>query len=167
MKFEIRETCGADAEKMIIYNKKVGSETDFLSFDGKTFDISEKKESGFLERFKNAKRDLMLIALDGEKIIANASIVGEKKARYSHRAELSVTVLKEYWGKGIASALLEKLVCFSKKASYRSIYLDVRADNERAISLYKKFGFERIGVYKDYFLIDKKYYDAEIMVLYL
>ena len=49
MKFEIRETCGADAEKMIIYNKKVGSETDFLSFDGKTFDISEKKESGFLE----------------------------------------------------------------------------------------------------------------------
>ena len=48
MNFEIREACGADAEKMIIYNKKVGSETDFLSFDGKTFDIGEKKEAGFL-----------------------------------------------------------------------------------------------------------------------
>jgi len=167
MKFEIREACGADAEKMIIYNKKVGSETDFLSFDEKTFDISEKKETGFLERFKNSKRDLMLVALDGEKIIACASVEGEKKARYSHRAELSVTVLKEYWGKGIGSMIIEKLVEFSKESSYKNLYLDVRADNERAISLYRKFGFERIGIYKEYFLINSEYYDAELMALYL
>ena len=167
MGIEIREACGADAEKMITYNKKVGSETDFLSFDGTTFDISEKKEAGFLERFRGARRDLMLIALDGERIVACASIEGERKVRYSHRAELSVTVLKEYWGKGIGSMLLEGLIKFSKQASYRSIYLDVRADNERAISLYRKFGFEKLGVYKDYFMINGIYYDAEIMTLYL
>lgn len=167
MKVEIREACGADAEKMILYNKNVGSETDFLSFDGDTFDIGEKKEARFLERFRSSKRDLMLVALDGDMIVANASIEGDRRERYSHRAELSITVLKEYWGKGIGSSLMRKLVEFSREASYKSIYLDVRADNERAISLYRKFGFEKLGVYKDYFMIGKNFYDAEIMVLYL
>lgn len=167
MKIEIREACGADAAQMIIYNKNVGSETDFLSFDGKTFDIGEKKEAGFLERFKNTKRDLMLVALDGEKIVGNASIEGNKKARYSHRAELSITVLKEYWSKGIGSMLMERLIEFAKEVSYKNIYLDVRADNDRAIALYRKFGFVRVGTYNDYFMINGKCYDAELMALYL
>ena len=167
MEVEIREARGADAAEMILYNKNVGSETDFLSFDGNTFNISEKKEAGFLERFRSSKRDLMLVALDGEKIVANASIEGDRRARYSHRAELSITVLKEYWGKGVGSMLMQKLIEFSKEASYRSIYLDVRADNDRAISLYRKFGFEKMGVYRDYFMVNGSCYDAQIMILYL
>lgn len=167
MLVEIREARGADAAEMILYNKNVGSETDFLSFDGNTFDISAEKEARFLERFRSSKRDLMLVALDGEKIVANASIEGDRRARYSHRAELSITVLKEYWGKGVGSMLMQKLIEFSKEASYRSIYLDVRADNDRAISLYRKFGFEKMGVYRDYFMVNGSCYDAQIMILYL
>ena len=167
MKTEIREACGADAEKMIQYNKDVGSETDFLSFDGKTFDISIEKEARFLERFKSSKKNLMLIAVEGDLIIANAAIECDRRKRYSHRGELSITVRKDYWGSGVGTSLMNKLIEFSKKANYKSIYLDVRADNERAISLYRKFGFERMGIYRDYFMINGQYYDAELMVLYL
>lgn len=166
MDFIIREATGADAEKMLHYNNIVGGETDFLSFGSDTFNISAEKEARFLERFKNSKKDLMLVALDGDKIVANASVEGNRTKRYAHRAELSITVLQEYWGKGIGSALMDRLISFSKSTGYKSLYLDVRGDNERAISLYKKFGFEKIGVYDDYFNINGKYYPAILMVLH-
>ena len=165
MKIEIREATRIDAAEMISYNKKVGSETEFLSFDGSTFDISEEKEARFLERFKNSKRDLMLVALDGEKIIANASVEGERVKRYSHRAELSITVLKEYWGQGIGSELMQRIMSFARDVGYKSLFLDVRADNERAIALYRKFGFQEIGTYNDYFNVNGSFYDAKLMVL--
>ena len=166
MDFLIREVSGTDAAKMLHYNNIVGGETDFLSFGADTFNISPEKEACFLERFRNSKKDLMLVALDGDKIVANASVEGNRTKRYAHRAELSITVLRDYWGKGIGSELMDKLISFSKAKGYKSIYLDVRGDNERAISLYKKFGFEKIGVYNDYFNINGKYYPAILMVLH-
>ena len=121
MDFLIREASAADAEEMLHYNNIVGGETDFLSFGADTFNISPEKEARFLERFKNSKKDLMLVALDGDKIVANASVEGDRRARYSHRSELSITVLKEYWGKGIGSALMERIISFSRDAGYKSI----------------------------------------------
>ena len=165
MNFTIREASGSDAEKMLHYNNKVGGETDFLSFGADTFNISPEKEARFLDRLKNSKKNLMLIALDGDDIVANASIEGNRIERYSHRAEISITVLKDYWGKGIGSELMSRLISFSKDAGYKSIYLDVRADNERAISLYEKFGFKSIGYYSKYFKINDKFYDAQLMTL--
>ena len=130
-------------------------------------DISKEKEARFIERFKSNKRELMLVALDGERIVANACIEANRIFRYSHRGELSITVLRQYWGRGIGSALMERLVSFAKDVGFKSIYLDVRADNTRAIALYEKFNFKKLGIYKDYFKILDDYYDAWLMVLHL
>ncbi len=167
MNIEIREASAADAQKMLHYNNAVGGETDFLSFGSDTFNITLEKEARFLERFRKSPKDIMLIALDEEEIIANASIEGNRVQRYSHRAELSITVLKKYWGQGIGSMLMKRLLSFSSNFGYKSIYLEVRADNDRAINLYRKFGFTDIGVYKDYFKVEDNFYDAKLMVLHL
>lgn len=45
--------------------------------------------------------------------------------------------------------------------------LDVRSDNTSAIHLYKKLGFKEYGLYKDFMLIDGKYYDGVFMNLSL
>ena len=164
---EIREADGKDALKMINYNTSVGAETDFLSFGESTFKISEEREARFLERFKKSQKDIMLVALYGDRIIASASIERNKAERYSHRAELSITVLKEFWGKGVGSELMKRLLEFSKESGIESVYLDVRSDNDRAIALYKKFGFSKFAKYNDYFKINGRKYDADLMVLYL
>ena len=167
MSFEIRETCAEDARQMLEYIKTVGGETAFLSFDNNTFNISEEKEARFLERFKKSPRDIMLVAVADGKIVANGSLETNKTKRYSHRAELSITVLKSHWRCGIASSIINKLIEFAKEKEILSIYLDVRADNVAAISLYKKFGFKKIGTYENYFKVSDSFYDAELMVLYL
>ena len=61
--------------------------------------------------------------------------------------------------------LLELLIDFSKESGVEILYLEARADNERALNLYKKFGFLEIGRYKNFFKIGDKYYDASLMTL--
>lgn len=157
----VRKAEPTDAKALLGHINTVGRETDFLSFS--EFNITEEREARFIRRFAESGRDLMLIAIDGERVVGNGVIESEKIPRYNHRATLSLTVLSDYWGQGIGSALLERLIDFSRKIGLRTVSLEVRSDNARAISLYRKFGFETVGIYKDYFNIDGKYYNALIM----
>lgn len=167
MSFVFREAEGKDAEALVKYITTVGGETDYLSYGKDTFNISPEREARFIERFKRNKKDIMLIALDGESVIANASLESNRVQRYSHSSELSITVLKEYWGRGIGSRLMEMMIDFARSVGTEIIYLEARSDNERAFALYQKFGFEKNCDIKRFFKIDGKYYDATVMTLYL
>jgi ribosomal-protein-alanine acetyltransferase len=162
-----REATANDAAALLLHQNKVGDETDNLSFDGSTFKISPDKEARFIERFSKNEKDIMLVALDGGVIVGNGIIETERAKRYSHRATLSITVLRDYWGQGIGSRLMQMMIDFSKEQGIAVISLEVRADNERAVALYKKFGFEVIGLYKRFFKINGDYHDAYLMQLLL
>jgi|SRR5581483_3457075 len=55
-----------------------------------------------------------------------------------------LTVSRDYWGRGIASALIEQASRHSS-ASFRWIWLYVDTDNTRAIQLYKHLGFQIVA----------------------
>ncbi len=167
MEIIYREAQASDAVALLLHQSSVGGETDNLSFDQYTFNISPEKEARFIERFAKSERDVMLVALDGGKIVGNGIIECERAKRYAHRATLSITVLRAYWGQGIGSRLMEMMIEFSKSAGIKVISLEVRSDNHRAISLYERFGFERIGIYKKFFNINGAFYDAILMQLLL
>ena len=167
MELLFREALKTDAAALLQHIRTVGTETDNLSFSGDTFNISEEREAKFIDRFSRSRDDIMLVALDGDKIVGNAIVERNRVARYHHRAEISITVIKEYWGRGIGSRLMEMMIDFAKSTGIEILYLEVRADNERAIRLYKKYGFVEIGVYESFFKIDSKYYDARFMTLKL
>lgn len=85
-----------------------------------------------------------------------------------HRGELGISVIKAEWGQGIGSMLLQSVIDFAKNTAHADIIsLEVRSDNTRAISLYKKYGFEKIGQFKGFFKIDGEYIDFDLMNLYL
>lgn len=163
---EFKIARAADAEALLKHIKAVGRETDFLSFDENSFEITPEREAKFIERFYNNKNELMLVACDGDKIVGNGILEAERIPRYSHRKELSVTVLREYWGQGIGSELMRRLLDFAKQSA-AVVSLVVRSDNERAISLYRKFGFREVGKFEKYFKIKDSFYDALIMQICL
>lgn len=53
-----------------------------------------------------------------------------------------VCVLKDYLQSGIASHLMSNVVNYGVSYRFQSIKLQVHCDNETAILLYRKFGFE-------------------------
>ena len=63
----------------------------------------------------------------------------------------NVGVLSEYRRMGIGYGLISELVRHSVKCGITLLTLEVRESNLSAILLYEKFGFEKVGVRKNYY----------------
>ena len=159
----IKEARTEDAVKLIEYTKIVGAQTDNLSFGkegaGDTPEVEE-----FIKRISSDSKSVMYFAWKNDDIVGSANISGMKR-RMSHRANFAISVAKSEWGSGIGSAFLEKCISFAKDNEIEIINLDTRSDNFRAISLYKKFGFIKIGQMPAFSKINDEYIDADLMYL--
>ncbi len=164
MEIIIREALAEDAEQIIAYTKIVGGETDNLTFGKSGLPVSLEQEEKFLKRVHDDKTSIHLVACKNGKIIGNGSLSGLPR-RMCHRAELGLTVRRNYWHQGIGSMLLTELIKYAKGSGIEIINLEVRSDNLNAIHLYEKFGFRRIGTLPAYFKINGHYVDFEIMYL--
>lgn len=104
---------------------------------------------------------MFLIAeIDGE-IIGNLTFRGGQRPRIAHVGEFGISILKKYWGLNIGEFMITYLLEWAKETKeVRKIDLRVRSDNGRAISLYKKMGFEEQGLFKRDFFLDGKFFDS-------
>lgn len=64
---------------------------------------------------------------------------------------LNITVNPSYRKKGYAQRVLGIIEDLASSRSMESIFLEVRVGNKPAIQLYKKLGYEQVGLRKDYY----------------
>lgn len=162
----IEKATAADAVQLLEYLKQIGGETDNLSFGAEGLGFSSDSEADYLKSLENSSDGIMLLAKQGGKIVGNASL-NRYPRRMSHRGEISVTVLKNYWNRGIGSALMEKAIGFAGENGFDIIDLQVRSDNLSAIRLYEKYGFVKIGEHPAFFKMDNAYIPFVYMYLLL
>lgn len=160
----IREALAEDAEQIIAYTKTVGGETDNLTFGESGFDVSLEQEKNFLRQVHEDKTSVHLVACKNGEIIGDGSLSGLPR-RMCHRAEVALTVRRDYWRQGIGNALMEELIKYAKENGIEILNLEVRSDNINAVRLYEKFGFKHIGTSPAYFKINGDYADFELMYL--
>ncbi len=112
--------------------------------------------------------DFLFVGKIVGEIACVGSLTSPKKGRISHQSEIALSVRKKFWNMGVGTELMKTLIDFAKQSGeIEIIYLGVRADNINAIRLYKKMGFEQIGLYKNYSKINGVYADDILMNLYL
>ncbi len=162
-----RETQPQDAEKILAYSKIVGGETNFLSFGEEGLPFTVEQEEKLLEDNVKAPKSCMIVALHDERIAGLANFQINKRERLAHHGSIGLSVRKEYWGRGIGSELLSRLIDFASSVGVEIVSLEVNADNERAIRLYERFGFEKFGTFRKAVKINGEYYDSNYMNLYL
>ncbi len=163
----IRPAKRGDAKAVLKYLNQVGGETDNLLFGKEGVTFTEQQEEALIDEINSSPNGRMFIAhLDGQ-VIGIASIRGARPKRIAHQAEIGLSVLKDYWGMGIGRGLMDELITFARSVGTEIITLEVRTDNDRAITLYERYGFEKFGTYRRFFKIDGHYYDAYYMNLYL
>jgi putative acetyltransferase len=109
--------------------------------------------------------EFFLVACVGDEVVGNAGLnPSSKSPRRSHAMSLGVVVPSAWQGKGVGRALLSALVELADNwLNVTRLELAVYTDNERAISLYRKFGFEIEGTHKAYALRNGRYVDAHFM----
>lgn len=167
MNYIIREANIEDAENVIEYIKIVSDETDFLISDSSERNFTVRKEKEFLQNIQSSILEKIFLFEIENKIVGMCSIEGINKIRIKHRVDLAITVLKNYWGNKIGEKLIDYAIDYCKSNSIKKIELTVRIDNERALKLYKKFGFEIEGEIKKFIYLNGNYYNCYYMGLLL
>ena len=156
----------SDADNLIRYVKTVAAETPFLIREPDEFALTLEQEEAFIEScLKNPKALLLVATVNGEHI-GNCSLMSMGQyRRYSHRCEVAIALYQKYCGMGIGKKMLETILSVAKDIGYEQAELEVICDNQNAVDLYRKLGFEVFGTFPDNMKYsDNKYADAYWMM---
>ncbi|WP_250563901.1 ribosomal protein S18-alanine N-acetyltransferase [Sphaerisporangium fuscum] len=63
----------------------------------------------------------------------------------------TIAVISEWRRSGVGTAMLKELLAEAVRRGATAVFLEVRADNPPAQAMYERFGFERIGLRRDYY----------------
>ncbi len=142
----IRNGTGSDGAAVFEVFNLTHTETDYLLSYPDENSYDPEQEAQFLEEKANSPDETELIAIVDGRVAGTAGIgaVGRKQ-KVKHRAEFGIGVLKEYWGLGLGRALTKACIQCAKDAGYDQLELNVVAENDTAISLYRSLGFEEFG----------------------
>ena len=133
----------------------------FVSLDKELFPYSPWSASQYKEEFSSPTRHFV-VALDAEQ-----SIIGYAGVFAPGAAEadiLTVGVVPEHRGKGIAKALMALITDWASTQGSVAMMLEVKTDNLEAIGLYESLGYSTLNTRKDYFGAGL---DAQVMRLEL
>ena len=153
-----------DAAEILQYLKQIGAQTDNLTFGAEGLPFTLESEEAYIRQIENSCDEIMLVAKENGKIVGSAGL-SRLPRRMKHRGDLSISVLKEFWNKGIGGQLLLEIINFAKENSFEVIDLQVRSDNMSAIHLYEKFGFKKIGMHPAFFKIGSEEIPFDYMCL--
>ena len=108
--------------------------------------VDDEQEARSLEETERSCNEVELIAVIDGQIVGSAGVSAVRTRRkVAHRARFGISILKEYWGMGIGRVLMETSIDCARQAGFTQLELEVVADNERALSLYRRAGFEEYG----------------------
>ena len=161
----VRSLCADDAGALSAFRNAIYSETHFMA--------RYPEERASLEAVRNwlagygeSPVNFEVGAFAGEKLVGEFGVAQVRPhIKYRHRAVVGISVLKEYWGCGLGSYLMQLAIDQTRANGFEQLELGVYSDNSRAIHLYEKVGFERYGIQPRAFkLKDGTYRDEIIMV---
>jgi ribosomal protein S18 acetylase RimI-like enzyme len=90
--------------------------------------------------------DLILGAWSGEQAVGMVDFRAGRRRRQAHRGILGISTLPGWRGRGDGSLLLERLLRWAEAhPTLEKVALQVLADNEAALALYRKYGFVEEG----------------------
>jgi ribosomal-protein-alanine N-acetyltransferase len=64
---------------------------------------------------------------------------------------LNIAVTPRRQGQGWAQMMLDALALWSRRQGAQWLWLEVRESNQRALRVYERYGFRRVGLRKDYY----------------
>ena len=161
--FTITRAGADDAAALLAYLKCIGGETDNLSFGPEGVPLDERAEAEYLRRQAGSEDCVQYLARADGQIIGTASL-GRKPGRMRHRGEFGVSVRRDFWGRGVASALTEQILAFAAAHGFAQLNLEVRSDNCRAIRLYEKYGFRKLCTFPAFFKLNGQDIDFDLMI---
>ncbi|MCH4035575.1 MAG: GNAT family N-acetyltransferase [Lachnospiraceae bacterium] len=134
------------AAEFVDYLKQSAGETEFLiRYPEELADLTAERESAFLAKGLEDPDSLLIgVWVDGRLAGSGALSVPPRK-KLCHRGEVSLSLLRPYWGLGLGAALLEQLEKAGRNRALRQLELTYIDGNERGRRLYDRMGYQETG----------------------
>ena len=113
----------------------------------------------------NPESAYYLVAIIDERVVGMANIdTFPNRPRRKHAAAIGICVHEEWQGKGVGAALMHAILDLADNwLNLTRIELEVFSDNEAAIHLYERFGFEVEGTLRQHAFRDGRFVDSTMM----
>ena len=143
---EVREAEPGDLEAILaIYNDAVLHTTATYDYEPRTIEAQQQ----WLET-KRAANFPVLVGLEKGAVAGFASYgVFRPWAAYLHTVENSIYVAPEQRGRGIGTAILRPLVETARARGFHAMMAGIDAANQASLKLHVKFGFEKVGHFRE------------------
>lgn len=146
MECQLRSGTESDGEAVLDNFILTHEETDYLLTYPDENSIDVVNESKYLKEKFESENEVEIIAVVNNEVVGTAGIEAVGKTyKVRHRAEFGISIAKKFWGMGIGKALTIACIECARAAGYIQLELNVVADNEKAVALYKEVGFVEYG----------------------
>jgi len=124
------------------------------------------------ERIERMTSDLenriIVLAFHSQKVVGHLQISLATNARFRGTGDLFIYLHQDFQNAGLGASLMNEGIAIARARRVHRVELTVVADNQRAIRLYEKVGFQREGVKRENYLAeDGKYHDEVEMGILL
>lgn len=120
---------------------------DVLPLEHELFDPEAWSERLFWSELAQADTRHYLVALEGDLLVGYAGLCAYPDEAYVQ----TIGVRPGSTGRGTGAALLMALLVEAVGRGLDTVTLEVRADNDRAQALYRRFGFVPVGLRRGYY----------------
>jgi putative acetyltransferase len=117
------------------------------------------------KRLEYNDEHFLYVACAGDEVVGNVGLhLNPSRPRRKHVASLGMGVRDDWQGRGVGTALMLAATELADRwLNLMRLELEVFTDNEPAIRLYKKFGFEIEGTLRRHAFRDGEYVDSYFM----
>ncbi|WP_336511062.1 GNAT family N-acetyltransferase [Bhargavaea massiliensis] len=125
--------------------------------------LTPEQVERMIVNFRENPASALFVAEDTGGIAGYLIARGDETGRTRHRAYVVIGVHQRARGKGTGTVLLRQLDGWARERGLRRLELTVMTENEAAVALYRKMGFQVEGVKRDSLVIDGRYVDEYYM----
>lgn len=158
---EYRNLSIEDAERFWALMDRLDHETKYMLYEPgeRTRDLSQVRSV-----IRDSQRDDFLLAAETEhRLVGYISAQRGRQRRIAHTAYIVVGVLRDYRGQGIGTEFFKRLDAWAGQTHITRLELTVICENEAALRLYTKSGFQIEGVRRNSIFADGRYLDEYYM----
>ncbi|MEK4146584.1 GNAT family N-acetyltransferase [Robertmurraya sp. FSL W8-0741] len=163
----IRQITPTDAESFVNLIHQVERESPFMLFEAGERNAKSEDVRKRIDAIDKTTNSTIFVAEVDQELVGYLMAVGGEPKRKKYCVYIVVGILAQHQGKGIGKRLFEGLEGWAKEQNIRRLELTVITQNEAAIGLYKKMGFEIEGIKRDSLYVNGEFVDEYYMSMLL
>ncbi len=106
----LREAIPSDARAVLDHVEAISQESEFTTMSPGESPMSPEEEEAYIRSCKDADNQVFLIGVVDDAIVGTLIFEGGRRQRTRHAGEFGMGVRQSWWGRGIGTMLVERLI---------------------------------------------------------